>query len=108
MNLAKLFYTSPEAVGLRRLPVRATLYPFDSVEAARAVRKESSPFVLDLDGSWAFRYLTDPAALDETVADPALDDSGWERAEVPGCWVMHGYDHPHYTNVQMPFAEMPP
>ena len=51
MNLAKLFYTSPEAVGLRRLPVRATLYPFDSVEAARAVRKESSPFVLDLDGS---------------------------------------------------------
>lgn len=107
-SILQMFCTSPETLGLRRLPARATLYPFPSAAEARKTTKKASPFVLDLDGSWAFRFVTDPQNLDPSIGAPGLDDSGWDRADVPGCWVMHGYDHPHYTNVQMPFRANPP
>ncbi len=53
-----------------------------------------------LDGTWQFQLLRTPTA--------ALA-SAWGAAEVPGCWTMQGtWDLPHYTNVQMPFAGLPP
>ena len=108
MNFFQLFFTSPEAVGLRRLAPRATLYPFESAEAAKQVKKQFSPFVCSLDGEWRFQYITDPQNLDASIAAVDLDDSGWATEPVPGCWVMHGYDHPHYTNITMPFQADPP
>ena len=38
--------------------------------------------------------------------DPAQHD--WATLPVPSNWTMHGFDHPHYTNVQMPFPQEPP
>ncbi len=108
MSFLKELYLSPECAGLHRLATRSTLYPFADGEAARLVKKAASPFVLDLNGSWAFRYTESPDKLDCSIAAPELDDQGWDRAEVPHCWVMHGYDKVHYTNVFMPFAELPP
>ncbi len=101
MEFLKAFITSPESAGLRRLPCRATLFPFRNAEEALAVKKHASPYVLDLDGAWAFRYTTDPENFDP-------DSGEWDTAPVPGCWPMHGYDRPHYTNVQMPFPDLPP
>ena len=108
MKFLREFITSPECTGIRRLPCRATLFPFHDAEEARAVKKHTSPYVLDLDGEWAFRYVTDPENLSDDVVAPDADLASWDSAPVPGCWVMHGYDHPHYTNVQMPFPELPP
>jgi beta-galactosidase len=55
---------------------------------------------LPLDGTWRFQLLHRP---DADVGDD------WGRADVPGCWTMQGtWDHPIYTNVQMPFPDRPP
>ncbi len=108
MNLFKSLFTSPECAGLHRLSPRATLYPFADSEAARRVRRSESPYVLELNGEWAFQYRTDPENLTEAIAAESLDDAAWDRVEVPHCWVMHGFDRPHYTNIQMPFLELPP
>ncbi len=108
MSILKLFVTSPEVLGFRRLPSRATLYPFESEAAALQVKKEFSPFVTDLNGAWKFQYTETPENINESVASAVLDDSKWDDTVVPDCWVMHGYDYPHYTNVQMPYAEFPP
>jgi beta-galactosidase len=55
---------------------------------------------LPLDGRWRFQLLARPD-------DPTGPD--WGEADVPSVWTMSGtWDHPHYTNVQMPFAGRPP
>ncbi|POH57677.1 glycoside hydrolase family 2 TIM barrel-domain containing protein [Arthrobacter glacialis] len=88
----------------RRLPARSWL--------------NSDAPALSLNGEWAFRLLTGapgtpggrgvlpPGEAPEGVADPALDDSGWDRMAVPAHWVLEGdgrYGRPIYTNVQFPF-----
>lgn len=55
---------------------------------------------LSLDGTWRFQLLHRP---DEPPGDT------WGEAIVPGCWTMQDtWDRPIYTNVQMPFAGLPP
>ncbi|MBL7497358.1 DUF4981 domain-containing protein [Frankia sp. CNm7] len=55
---------------------------------------------VELDGTWEFQLLDSPTApISET----------WKTVEVPGLWTMwEDADPPHYTNVQMPFDDMPP
>ncbi|MBR2872147.1 MAG: DUF4981 domain-containing protein [Lentisphaeria bacterium] len=96
-------FTSPEHLGSCRLPACATFFHFDTVESAKKVFKSFSPYTMELDGEWQFRYTTDPESL--VLNDPA---ARWSDVKVPDCWVMRGVDHPHYTNSQMPFAELPP
>ena len=55
---------------------------------------------LPLDGRWRFQLLSTP----DGAVGPA-----WGIADVPSVWTMAGtWDHPHYTNVQMPFEGRPP
>ena len=50
-----------------------------------------------LDGEWRFHFMAGDAELTDW-ADPALDDSEWDRVNVPGCWDAMGYAEPKYVN----------
>ena len=96
----------PELVALNRLPMRAPLTSYPTVHAARAAGE--SPWHLSLDGTWRFRLVDSPLSAPEDFAALDCDDSTWGTIDVPGTWVRQGYDHPHYTNVVMPFSNEPP
>ncbi|WP_461172727.1 DUF4981 domain-containing protein [Arthrobacter sp. Z1-9] len=58
------------------------------------------PADVDLNGTWDFQLLERP---DAPVSDT------WGTTTVPGLWTMsEPSDPPHYTNVPMPFDEIPP
>ncbi|MCL2594095.1 MAG: DUF4981 domain-containing protein [Promicromonosporaceae bacterium] len=58
------------------------------------------PATLNLDGEWEFQLLERP--------DAPLG-AAWKRVTVPELWTMReAIDGPHYTNVPMPFEEVPP
>jgi beta-galactosidase len=77
-------WTTPELTGLGRLPMHSVPH------ADR----------LALDGRWRFQLLPAPDR------DPAAE---WDQVDVPSLWTMSGtWDLPHYTNVQMPFRDLPP
>ncbi|MDD5728571.1 MAG: glycoside hydrolase family 2 TIM barrel-domain containing protein, partial [Victivallales bacterium] len=107
-NLAALMRQSPEAVGVNRLPARATLFPFENEQTARKVKKEYSPLVMPLDGQWRFKYTNSPDTIPDCYMERTYDDHAWMPIAVPGCWTMQGYDRPHYTNKRMPFEFFPP
>jgi beta-galactosidase len=59
--------------------------------------------VLELDGRWRFRLASRPEEAARALDQPR----GWSTVEVPGLWTMQGFGRPQYTNVQMPFDEVP-
>jgi len=100
-------WENPQLLHRNREPARCTLVPFPDAAAALAGTKESSPWILNLNGTWQFHYCVSPAAVPAGFekADFAGD---WDSLPVPSNWQMHGYDHPQYTNVNYPFPKDPP
>ncbi len=95
----------PQLPGLNRLPPRATLVPYPSAAAARSQAREESPWFLSLNGPWEFKLVSRP---EKVTAQAVAATAGWSPIEVPGNWTMQGFGHPHYTNVQMPWPDVPP
>jgi len=100
----------PELPSLRKLPAHATFWPFPSAQAAFGRVAEQSPLVQSLNGNWDFTLFDTPR---EVTAD-ALTAAPWRQLAVPGNWTMQlrhepwdgeSFMRPHYTNIQMPFAE---
>ncbi|WP_432246172.1 glycoside hydrolase family 2 TIM barrel-domain containing protein (plasmid) [Arthrobacter sp. G.S.26] len=87
MTGAGFTFTPADVTGLHpvgRLPMTSLRRPAD----------------VDLNGVWDFQLLERPDA-------PGSDD--WGATTVPGLWTMSDpTDPPHYTNVPMPFDEIPP
>ena len=101
-------WMAPECLSINRLPMRATAYPFPSARLARTLDREQSPWFQLLDGEWRFRMASRPEEVTAGDVAATTDRSDWARLTVPGNWTLQGYGHPHYTNVQMPFANEPP
>ena len=109
-------WMAPELVQVNRLPMRATLAPFPDADAARAfvadaqpINNATSPWLLSLNGEWDFHLASRPQDIPaEFVNTDYQTGDGWAQLPVPSNWTMHGYDRPHYTNVQMPFDNEPP
>ncbi len=98
----------PEAVSLGRLPARSPLVGHPDAASARTGR-DASPWFRSLDGTgWRFLGLPRPDDVRPAHVADDTDTSRWRTITVPGHWTMQGFDHPHYTNVQMPFAGRPP
>lgn len=94
----------PELPGVNLLPPRATLVPFPSSSLALTLDSRQSPWFLGLDGMWQFKLKSRP----EQATWSELETGMWSAIQVPGNWTMQGYGRPHYTNVVMPFPQLPP
>jgi len=112
-------WESPEMSGEGRLPMRSPLVPWPAADAARAAAAAghrgtgpASPWFLNLDGSWRFALAKNPGDVPRggaaCFASLQFDDSHWGEIRVPGTWTLQGHDKPHYTNVVMPFGNVPP
>jgi beta-galactosidase len=107
--------------------MRSPLLPYPNAESARVAARlgalgressegaaEASPWAMSLDGEWSFALAESPGSVpglaegSPAFAAPGYDDSAWASLRVPGTWTLQGYDKPHYTNVVMPFGNVPP
>ncbi len=108
-DLPPRFWVEPELVGIGRLPSRPGLAAFPDADAARSGDRSASPWFRSLDGRWRFRLAERPDATPPGWNAPSFDDEDWSSVDVPGNWTLQGVgDHPHYTNVVMPFEGEPP
>ncbi|HEX2807771.1 MAG TPA: glycoside hydrolase family 2 TIM barrel-domain containing protein, partial [Kineosporiaceae bacterium] len=92
-------WDAPEITSWRRLPMHAIRH------------RDGDPGVerLPLDGQWRFELFPTPEQAISAVEVPK------SRIVVPGCWTVQSFDDvhgvgdlPHYTNVQMPWPQLPP
>jgi beta-galactosidase len=89
---------------VNKLAPHAAFFPYDSSETALTMQRESSPWFMSLNGVWDFKILARP----EEAVRSVLEEGEWSPIQVPGNWTMQGFGKPHYTNVMMPFPNIPP
>ncbi len=102
-------WQNPDVLHIGREEPRASLIPHPNEKAALAGERGLSGFYRLLNGQWDFFY-SPVGQAPEGFQDPEYDyaDEGWDELPVPSNWQMHGYDRPHYTNVNYPIPFDPP
>ncbi len=101
-------WMNPELTGINRLPARGTMFTYAEEEAAfRGDYRRDAKFK-SLSGVWKFKLLDKPESAPEDFFQASFKDADWDDLDVPGNWTMQGYGYPHYTNVVMPFPNVPP
>ncbi|WP_046659083.1 glycoside hydrolase family 2 TIM barrel-domain containing protein [Lysobacter capsici] len=98
----------PEVNAIDREPMRATSFPFESVQLARAGRIADSRYFLDLNGDWRFAFAP---SVDQRPLDfyrDEFDVSAWKTIPVPSMWQAQGYGQPLYNNITYPFPANQP
>lgn len=99
-------WETPTIFARNRLPAHAVSLPYESVEAALAGNLPQDARLL-LNGNWRFQFGVDAQAALDGARAGSLPET-WDEIRVPGHWMLQGYDHPIYTNIQMPFRGEPP
>ncbi len=103
---AQEYWEQPEIYQVNKLPARATLTPYATIE--EALERGASAWVRDISGAWRFHWSAKPADAPEGFEAADYDDSKWDVISVPGNWEINGYGVPIYTNVTYPFPKNPP
>ncbi len=86
----------------------ATLFPYESVEAALRREREASPYYRLLSGTWKFHWAPAPADRPMEFHRPDYDVNGWDDIEVPGNWETQGYGTAIYLNHPYEFPRNQP
>ncbi|MDO6427001.1 glycoside hydrolase family 2 TIM barrel-domain containing protein [Thalassotalea sp. 1_MG-2023] len=89
---------------INKLEPRASLFPYQSEQAALVDLKEQSSNFMLLNGLWTFDWQRSPndAASDFHLSD--FDDTHWGTIPVPGNWEIEGYGYPIYLDERFPFS----
>ncbi len=85
---------------------RAYFIPYEEMESARTMARESSARFRLLNGQWRFHYFNGPDEVLDHVEEAARQAKDY--VPVPSVWQFHGYDRHQYTNILYPFPYDPP
>jgi len=91
-----------------RQPARAYFFSYPDQERALTYERQNSPWFKLLNGVWKFHYYPSPYEAPADFFKEDFDVEDWDDLQVPSNWQLHGYGHPHYTNVIYPFPVDPP
>ena len=84
--------------------------PFSDAEAAHSLDMSRSPWFLDLNGTWKFRWCALPSRVPSGFYADNYNVSSWDNITVPMPWQIYGvrnnksWDKPLYINTSYPFT----
>jgi beta-galactosidase len=97
-----------EVASVNAEPMHATFFPFDTARDAVAGKFRRSPYVLSLDGTWKFKWVSTPAEKPEGFFRDGYDVSGWTDFPVPANWELHGFGKAFLYDEANSFPPSPP
>ena len=85
--------------------------PFSSLEEAKELPIENSPYYKSLNGIWKFNWVADPEKRPVDFYKPDFDVEKWDNIKVPATWQIEAvrnnkeWDKPLYCNTIYPFCD---
>jgi len=101
-------WENPDVVAINKERAHATLFPFESREAALQNDAGLSAYHQSLNGRWKFNWVRTPDDRPVDFYLEGYDDSGWDEIPVPANWEINGFGVPIYLNSPYEFEENPP
>lgn len=101
-------WEQPEIFSVGKEPARATVFWFETAEAALAGDKARSRYYRSLDGDWRFAYSKTPEQRPVDFYRMGYDVSGWQTVPVPSIMQAHGFGQPYFNNILYPFPANQP
>lgn len=99
----KYIWEDPQVIKENKEDGHVIAMPFDSESSA--VKRESSPYKLSLNGEWKFFWKKGVPELPKKFTYARFDDSEWETIDVPGVWQLQkDYTKPWYYANSYPNA----
>lgn len=95
---------------LNRVASHDLSIPYADAEAAHSLDLSRSPYYLDLNGTWKFRWSALPSKVPTGFYADSYDVSSWDNITVPCPWQVYGvrngkaWDRPLYINTRYPFT----
>jgi beta-galactosidase len=89
-------WQDPTVFQVNREAPHATFVPFSERSEALAGNRDSSPFVLSVNGPWRFQWVRSPKEAAPDFHHPEFQDGGWSEIPVPSNWEMEGHGIPLY------------
>ena len=92
-----------QVFAINKLDPHASLFPYQSRDAALVDDKSQSSNYLLLNGLWKFDWQRSPVNKPKGFENKAFDDSTWSQIPVPGNWEVEGFGYPIYLDERFPF-----
>ena len=105
-NQSKNNWENPLVNGINREPAHATMYSYNTEDAAKTYNRDNTDRVLSLNGKWDFHFSPTPEGAPDDFYKSRVN--GWDKIYVPSNWELKGYGTAIYTNVTYPFKVNPP
>jgi len=102
------YWENPQIHRINSEPPISTFYHYDNYTDALYNNPEKSPYIISLNGTWKFNWVSKPEDRPVNFYFPEFVDLDWEDIEVPANWELKGYGIPIYTDVEYPFPSNPP
>jgi beta-galactosidase len=97
-------WKNPEIVERNRETMRASGFPFRSLEEANKGMEKAGNYE-SLNGLWKFRWVPKPADIPMGFTQILHEDFEWDNIQVPSNWEFKGYGIPIYTNIPYEFSK---
>jgi beta-galactosidase len=94
---------NPAIQGINKEPPHATFISFDTRENALINDKSKSEYLISLNGTWKFKFVTGISNRIGNFAAPDLNLSDWKETVVPSNMEIQGYGIPIYVNIGYEF-----
>jgi beta-galactosidase len=86
----------------------ATMVRYADAATAHMFKREASPFVRSLNGTWKYHWSKTPTQRVAGFEAPAFDDSKWTTIPVPANVEIEGHGAPVFSNITYPWKEVNP
>ena len=103
-------WDNPKISNVNREAAHTVSIPYGTVDQVAKNDMTISPYYMDLDGVWKFKWVGNPANAPKNVFGSDYNDAGWDNIDVPASWQVYGirkgknWDKPLYCNVAYPFS----
>ena len=94
-----------DAYRIGQIDPHALVVPYKAgdVKAVSEMQYDKSPYYMDLNGKWKFKWTKNPANRPAGFQAPEYDVTAWDDINVPGNWERQGYGTAVYTNTTYEF-----
>lgn len=108
MFFVEKYWEDPHTLHVNCEEPHAYFIPYENEAKAQEGARGASSFYKSLNGIWKFKYHDTVYNVEDGFYAENYNADCWDELMVPSNWQMHGYDKPHYTNVNYPYPCDPP